>query len=135
MKKSASVRKQEAVLWQLRRFKPRPAPEGSSSAVPLWTTWTHPSVSIHLLRQTATVQQGRVRAPRGELTESSSADQREPVELQGPQQSSPQVTLPGGHQGHPVQWDGCIPETQSVALRVKPSKTVIICHRNGDLLQ
>lgn len=50
-----------------------------------------------------------VRAPGGELTERSSADQREPVELQGPQQGGPQVTLPGGHEGHRVQREGGVP--------------------------
>lgn len=44
--------------------------------------------------------------------QSSSADQCEPVELQGPQQSGPQVALPRGHQGDGVHRDGGVPETQ-----------------------
>lgn len=48
----------------------------------------------------------------GEQAQSSSADQREPVKLKRPEQGRPQVTLPWGHQGHPVHRHRCIPETQ-----------------------
>lgn len=44
--------------------------------------------------------------------EGPSADQCEPVELEGPEQRSPQITLPRGHQRHLVHWDGCIPATE-----------------------
>lgn len=50
----------------------------------------------------------------GEQTQGPPADQEEPVELQGPQQSGPQVTLPGGHQGHGEQRHGGVPATQVI---------------------
>lgn len=45
----------------------------------------------------------------GGAPQSSSADQREPVELQGPEQRRPQVALPGRHQGHREHRDGGVP--------------------------
>lgn len=50
-----------------------------------------------------------------ELAEGSSADQCEPVKLQGPEQSGPQVTLPRGHEGNQVHRDGGVPEKQNKA--------------------
>lgn len=81
-----------------------------------FTSFSSVSVRLYvlLMRRAAAFK-----TPRDELTESSSADQREPVELQGPEQSGPQVTLPRGHEGHRVHRDGSVPETQSAALRAK----------------
>lgn len=98
-------------------------PSSSSSSSPAASASVR--VSVLLVRRAAVARgqaaavvvfkrwQRWVWASCDELTESSSADQSEPVELEGPEQSSPQVTLPRGHQGHRVHRDGSIPETRS----------------------
>lgn len=50
-----------------------------------------------------------VRGPAGEQAQSSSADQGEPVELWGHEQTRSEITLPGHHKRDPVEGNRGVP--------------------------
>lgn len=72
-------------------------------------TRVHLSVWAGLFQRRSTGPPLRRGGAGGGAPQSSSADQREPVELQGPEQRRPQVALPGRHQGHREHRDGGVP--------------------------
>lgn len=71
--------------------------------------WLRHSLVSFILRLDRSRGFAGARGPAGEQAQSSSADQREPVELRGHEQTRSQITLPGHHKRDPVEGNRGVP--------------------------